>query len=76
MQVTICMSIASSFKEVMFILQIAINAVYLLLPALAIYEFSKTSSISPKGKYLLNQAKKRKDKDSQWASSKTYNRAA
>ena len=65
MQVTICMSIASSFKEVMFILQIAINAVYLLLPALVIYEFSKTSSISPKGKYLLNQAKKRKDKDSQ-----------
>ncbi|WP_234403870.1 hypothetical protein [Neisseria mucosa] len=64
MQVTICMSITSAFQNAIFILQIAANSVYLLLPALVIYEFSKTSSISPKGKYLLNQAKKRKDKDS------------
>lgn len=65
MQVNFCMSIISAFQNIIFTLQMAINAVYLLLPALAIYEFSKTSSISPKGKYLLNQAKKRKDKDSQ-----------
>ena len=65
MQVTICMSITSAFQNAIFILQIAANSVYLLLPALVIYEFSKTSSISPKEKYLLNQAKKRKDKDSQ-----------
>lgn len=65
MQVTICMSITSAFQNAIFILQIAANTIYLLLPALVIYEFSKTSSISLKGKYLLNQAKKRKDKDSQ-----------
>ncbi len=65
MQVTFCMSIISAFQNVIFILQIAVNAVYLLLPTLAMLEFSKTSSISQKGKYLLNQAKKRKDKDSQ-----------
>jgi len=59
------MSITSAFQNAIFILQIAANSVYLLLPTLVIYEFSKTSSISPKGKYLLNQAKKRKDKDSQ-----------
>ena len=63
MQVTFCMSITSAFQNVIFILQIAVNAVYLLLPTLAIFEFSKTSFISQKGKYLLNQAKKRKDKD-------------
>ena len=48
MQVTICMSITSAFQNVIFILPIAANAIYLLLPALVIYEFSKTSSISPK----------------------------
>ena len=65
MQVTFCMSITSAFQNVIFILQIAVNSVYLLLPTLAIFEFSKASFISQKGKYLLNQAKKRKDKDSQ-----------
>ena len=48
MQVTICMSITSAFQNAIFILQIAANTIYLLLPALVIYEFSKTSSISPK----------------------------
>lgn len=48
MQVAICMSITSAFKNIIFPLQITANIIYLVLPALAIYEFSKTLSSSGK----------------------------
>ena len=63
MQVTFCMSITSAFQNSIFILQIAANAIYLLLPALAIYEFSKISSTQKK--IFTESSEKKKDKDSQ-----------
>ena len=63
MQVTFFMSITSAFQNSIFILQIAANAIYLLLPALAIYEFSKISSTQKK--IFTESSEKKKDKDSQ-----------